>query len=52
MNADVIIGAVNSMLGVRLVVLDAGPGAGRLAALAGPWVRLLGAVPDEALRWL
>jgi glycosyltransferase involved in cell wall biosynthesis len=51
-NVDVIIEAVNSLPGVRLVVVGAGPDRERLLELAGPEVTLAGRVDDEELRWL
>jgi glycosyltransferase involved in cell wall biosynthesis len=51
-NVDVIVEAVNSLPGVRLVVVGAGPDRARLQALAGPRVQLLGRVDDDDLRWL
>jgi glycosyltransferase involved in cell wall biosynthesis len=51
-NVDAIVEAVNGMRQHRLVVVGSGPEVGRLTALAGPNVRVLGSVTDEQLRWL
>jgi glycosyltransferase involved in cell wall biosynthesis len=51
-NVDVVVEAVNSLPGVRLVVVGAGPDRERLLKLAGPEVTLAGRVDDEELRWL
>jgi glycosyltransferase involved in cell wall biosynthesis len=50
-NVDAVIGAFAG-LSERLVVVGSGPEEARLRSLAGPNVRLLGAVSDEELRWL
>lgn len=51
-NVDAIVEAVNGMRDQRLIVVGSGPEIGRLTALAGPNVRVLGSVTDEQLRWL
>lgn len=51
-NVDAVIAAVASLPGQALVVVGAGPMASKLAAGAPSNVRLLGAVPDDQLRWL
>ena len=49
---DVVLEAMASLPGSRLVVVGTGPDRDRLEALAPPGVTFLGAVDDAQLRWL
>jgi glycosyltransferase involved in cell wall biosynthesis len=51
-NLDAVIEAFGGLTGSRLVIVGTGPEGRRLRRLAHANVRVLGAVPDEILRWL
>jgi glycosyltransferase involved in cell wall biosynthesis len=51
-HVDTVISAVAARSQQRLVVAGTGPELGRLQALAGPSIRLLGVVSEPQLRWL
>jgi glycosyltransferase involved in cell wall biosynthesis len=51
-HVDAVVEAFAGLTSERLVVVGDGPDRARVARLAGPSVRLLGAVDDDRLRWL